>query len=138
MSKKSTTTSVSTVPACRYSCDGSNWILIGGNPPAGFHCPSNAGACSVAGQEFSMAPVPDEPPAALAANTGEYVFQKTTKSLHFRGGSCGNGKHFQPTITLKELSKIDADAAELVKSLQKNKKVSSFSVLLKAQKVEKA
>ena len=92
----------------------------------------------MAGSEVSTPAEPDDAPAALAANTGEYIYQKKTKSLHFRSGSCGNGKHFMPLITLKELTKIDADAAELIKSLQSNKKISTLSVLLKAQKVEKA
>ena len=87
---------------------------------------------------MSLPAQPDEPPVELAANTGEYIYQKKTKSLHFRGGSCGNGRHFKALITLKELTKIDADAAELIKSLQSSKKISSLSVLLKAQKVEKA
>ena len=73
--------------------------------------------------------------AKLISGAGKHV---QTKSLHFRSGSCGNGKHFMPMITLKELTKIDADAAELIKSLQSNKKISTLSVLLKAQKVEKA
>ncbi len=81
--------------------------------------------------------IPDEQ-TALVANSAEYVYRKSTKSLHFKDGKCGKGKHFPPIISVKDLAEIDSDAAELVKSMQKNKRIASFSVVVKAQKVELA
>lgn len=34
---------------CVYECNGSEWILISGNPPPGYYCLPSVGACS-AGQ----------------------------------------------------------------------------------------
>lgn len=133
------TSSAAGVPVCLYECQQGQWINIGGNPPAGYYCPSNAGTCSLDGDSTTFPPEPIPfSSAVLASNTGEYYFNRKDKSLYFRGGNCGKGKHFKPVITLKELAKIDPDAAELIKSMQKNKKITSFSVVLKSQKNELA
>ena len=125
-----------TTDDCTYTCNGSEFVLTGGNPPEGTFCPPTLGDCGIPGEEITSppTPIPADPP--LAANSAEYRLNRVTKSLYFRRGSCGKGKHFQPVITTKELAKIDTDAAELVKSILKNKKISSFSIVLKAQKTK--
>jgi hypothetical protein len=122
---------------CQYRCVNGKWKLEVDNSPPGFFCPlTQPGACNN-GAIVSTPAVPNPPPS-LAANSAEYVFNKSSKSLHFKDGTCGKGKHFPPAITIKELAKLDPDAAELVKSMQKNKRIASFSIVLKAQKVESA
>lgn len=128
------------VTMCKYICSEGELINVAGNPPEGFYCPPVGGNCSEEGDIVFLPAVeiPQDPPG-LTANSGIYSYNRTTKSLYFRGGgSCGKGKHFKSVITLKELAKIDANASELVKSMHKNKKIESFSVVLKAQKIEKA
>jgi hypothetical protein len=134
--KVATATAAAISDECTYTCNGSQFVLTGGNPPEGTFCPPTLGGCSISGQVISVAPevIPVDPP--LAANSAEYRLNRVTKSLYFRRGSCGKGKHFKPVITTKELAKIDADASELVKSILKNKKISSFTIVLKAQKAE--
>lgn len=124
---------------CKYECQNGHWVLVENHAPEGFVClPTSSGTCT--NGSFKSTPavaIPDDPPA-LAANSAEYVYSKSSKSLHFKAGTCGKGKHFPPTISVKDLAKIDPDAAELVKSMQKNKRVASFSVVVKAQKFEQA
>ena len=124
---------------CRYECIGEQWKLVENNAPIGFVClPTLGGTCTNGSFTSTPAvPIPDEP-LALVANSAEYVYSKSSKSLHFKSGTCSKGKHFPSVISVKDLAKIEADAAELVKSMQKNKRIASFSVVLKAQKVEKA
>jgi hypothetical protein len=130
-----TTSAIAAANECQYRCIAGKWNLDVDNSTTGFYCPTTLpGACTNGATKTTPA-VPDPPPS-LAANSAEYVFKKPTKSLHFKVGTCGKGKHFPLTITVKELAKVDPDAAELVKSMQKNKRIASFSIVLKAQKVE--
>ena len=136
-------TAAASAPAsCIYRCSQGEFVLVGGNPPEGTFCANTAGHCLIEGEEIQLPPepIPVEPPSLVSSvsNSGTYRFNRTTKSLYFCGGSCGKGKHFLPVITAKELKKIDPDAAELVKSMQKNKKIQSFSVTIKAQKIVKS
>ena len=122
---------------CQYRCVAGSWRLEVDNSLPGFFCPTTlTGTCTDGATKSTPAAV--EPPLSLAANSAEYVFKKATKSLHFKAGTCGKGKHFPPTMTVKELAVADPDAAELVKSMQKNNRIASFSVILKAQKGEPA
>ena len=127
-------------PSCEYVCSGGFWYFVGGDPGPGETCPLIAGTCSASEENAQMflppVPIAQNASRSLAANTGEYLFNMTTKMLQFRGGSCSDGKHFKPTFSLRELAQFDADAAELAKSMAKNKKIGFFSIVLKAQDME--
>jgi len=127
--------------SCTYQCDGSRWVLTGGNPPEGMYCAPVEETCSTPGEVISLPPVaiPEDPSSGPGAlNSGSYVFDKKSKTLYFRGGSCSKGKHFKSVITLKELAKMDEKASETIKTIQKNKIVTAFQVVLKAQKIPKS
>lgn len=124
---------------CQYKCLNGTWKLVVNNAPQGSFCPFTlSGGCTEGNTKWTPASVIPDEPLSLVANSAEYVYRKSTKSLYFNAGTCGKGKHFPPVITAKELTKIDPDAAELVKSMQKNKRIASFSVVLKAQKIDPA
>ena len=128
-------TAIAAANECQYLCVNNKWRLEIDNATEGFYCPApQSGGCTNGATKWT--PAVPIPPMELAANNAEYVYRKSTKSLHFKAGSCGRGKHFPLAITVKELTKFDPDAAELVKSMQKNKRIASFSVVLKAQKIE--
>ena len=121
---------------CQYLCDGTSFVYFAGNPSPGYYCPPTSGVCTVAGDEIVIPalPIPPEATRSLALNQGEYLFNQATKKLMFRSGKSGPGRSFPVELSVKELAKIDEKAAELVKSIQKNKSIASFSVILKAQK----
>jgi hypothetical protein len=125
------------VNKCDYTCIGGEFVFTEGTPDPGYYCPAFAGECDIVGQTISIPAslIPDDPSAALALNSGEYVYHGSLKKLLFRSGKSGKGKCFKAELTVKELSKLDPDAAELVKSLNKNKRVANFSVIVKAQKM---
>jgi len=131
-----TATALAAANPCEYRCDNNKWELHIDNAPAGFFCPPElSGECNHGSKKSTPAiAIPDDP-LSLVANSAEYVYRKSTKSLYFKAGTCGKGKHFRKVITVRELTKMDPDAAELVKSMQKNKRIASFSVVLKAQKL---
>lgn len=126
------------VPAnpCSYRCTNGTFILVGGNAHPGFYCPSDAGACHVEGDELTLPAVelPPDASRALALNQGQYTYHVASKKLLFSGGKSGPGRFFPNEISVKDLAKFDEKSAELVKSIQKNKSVATFSIILKAQK----
>jgi hypothetical protein len=123
---------------CAYLCVDLEGMFIGGDPEPGYYCPSNGGTCDIEGDVFfyPALPIPEGESRSRPANTGEYIYHAATKKLLFKGGKCGKGKCFKTEITVKELAKFDAEAAELVKTMQKDKRVASFSIFLKAQKMQ--
>lgn len=122
---------------CSYVCVNGTYILSGGNPSPGFYCPDEAGVCGVEGEEIRAAAIilASVATRSLALNQGQYLYHVASKKLFFSGGKSAKGRFFPNELTVKELAKIDEKAATLVKSLQKNKSIASFSIILKAQKI---
>ncbi|MEQ1827740.1 MAG: hypothetical protein ABL921_17405 [Pirellula sp.] len=121
---------------CTYECQDGSFSLVNDDSNPGFFCPNSLSSCTVTGEQKTITALPDPPEALkMGKNSGQYVYHADSKKLLFSCGECGKGKHFHPELTVKELAKIDPDTAELVKSLQKNKKVATFSVILKAQNI---
>jgi hypothetical protein len=125
---------------CGYKCENGQWVLKVNNAPPGFYCPTSLpSGCNNGDTKSTPAiAIPDPDSISLVANSAEYIYRKSTTSLHFKAGTCGKGKFFPTEISAKDLAKVDPDAAELVKLMQKNKRIASFSIVLKAQKFEQA